>query len=40
MGSREGGEEVVSFPITFGFEKVVKARVDPVGEINFQLFEP
>jgi len=30
----------VSFSIAFGFEKVVKARVDPVGEITFQLFEP
>jgi hypothetical protein len=30
----------VSFPITFGFEKVVKARVDLGGEFRFQLFEP
>ena len=31
----EGGEEVVSFSITFGFEKVVEAGVDLGCEFSF-----
>ena len=30
----------MSLPITFGFEKVVKAGVNLGGELTFHLFEP